>query len=339
MKRVFRLCTWSWALALLLLATACDTTLEPKPSPYPVPQPDEATITLDHKTFLRYAEEESVVVFVTADENASYDVVVPETASSWISTSTQHSTKSGPVGFLIGENKTGQDRAASITFRYGTNSSITLQISQEGKYRTDLYDSWGLTGTVVGAKRNPRPYHWYIDQSTTGTYADNNCGPSCVTMATKWYNRTYTKDAAYARSLYRSSGGWWYMSDIRAFLGVQQVPYRFVTLTGVSQLKGEIDAGNIIIVCLDMHPLSYNSDNAERVDKFYTTYPEWGHFLVLYGYVETTDATFFEVCDPNSYGKTYLDGTLKGNGRYYRGSEIYRSASAWSSNICIIEHP
>ena len=58
---------------------------------------------------------------------------------------------------------------------------------------------------------------------------------------------------------------------------------------------------------------------------------EFKHVSVLYEPV-------IELLNVKADG-TYLDGTLKGNGRYYRGSEIYRSASAWSSNICIIEHP
>lgn len=340
MKRIVRPASLLWCVLFLQLLGACDTSLEPKPAPYPVPDPGKVpSITLDHNKFHRFAESDSVVVFVTAEENASYDVQIPAEATSWISTSTLHGTTSGRVGFLIGENKSGQDRSAVISFCYSKNDVRNLSISQEGKTRTANYESWGLYGKVLGSKRNARPYHWYIDQSTTGPMANNNCGPSCVTMAVKWYNSTYDKDAAYARSRFRASGGWWYMSDITGFLGQQQVPYRFVVLPGTDFLKKEVDDGNIIIICLDMHPLSYSSDNNKRVDKFYSTTPEWGHFLLVYGYVQTETEIFFEVCDPNSYGKAYLDQTLKGDGRFYRGSEVYRSVSTWSSRVCVIEHP
>lgn len=339
MKPTVHFLSYSWVIALLLLAGACDRNLEPKPSPYPLPDPEVAKITLDCKSFHRFAEEDSVVVIVSAEEGASYDVTVSENATGWIATSTLHGTQTARIGFLIGENKSGQDRVATITFRYGANSSETVQISQEGKYRAACYDEWGLHGTIQGVHRNSRPYNWYIDQSKTGPLSDNNCGPSCVTMVAKWYRALYPNDAEYARSKYRSSGGWWYMSDIQGFLGSQQIPFRFVSITGTDQLKKEIDAGNILIVCLDMHPITYNSNATERVDKFYTTNPEWGHFLVVYGYVDTSEGIYFEVCDPNSYSKAYLDGTLKGDGRFYRGNELYRSVSTWSANICIIEHP
>ncbi len=328
------------SILLLLLVAACDPTLEPKPSPYPAPDPEEiASITLDCSNFHRFAESDSVVVIVTAEPGASYDVQIPESASSWISTSTLHGTLSGRIGFLLGENKTGQDRSASIVFQYGKNSNRTVRISQDGTYRPDNYEAWGIHGRILGEKRNTRPYSWYIDQSTTGPFSDNNCGPSCVTMVAKWRNSLYDKNTEYARSLYRPTGGWWYMNDITGFLGSHNIRYSFVPLTGTDFLKKEIDNGNLVVICLDMHPLSYTDDNTKRVDKFYKTNPEWGHFLVLYGYLETESEIFFEVCDPNSYGKAYRDQTLKGDGRYYRGSEVYRSVVAWSSRICVIEHP
>lgn len=339
MKPTVRLLPYSWTLVFLLVASACDRTLEPKPSPYPVPDPEEAKITLDCKSFHRFAEEDSVVVIVSAEEGASYDVSVSDNATGWIATSTLHGTQTARIGFLIGENKSGQDRVATLTFRYGANSSETVQISQEGKYRAACYDEWGLHGTIQGVKRNTRPYNWYIDQGKTGPFSSNNCGPSCVTMVGKWYNSFYPNDTEFARSKYRSSGGWWYMSDIRGFLDSQQIPYRYVTISGTDQLKKEIDAGNILLVCLDMHPLTYNSQATERVDKFYTTSPEWGHFIVLFGYIDTSEGLYFEACDPYSFSRTYLDGTLKGDGRFYRGDEIYRSASTWSSSIFIIEQP
>lgn len=329
----------AWLLPLLLLAGACDPTLEPQPSPYPVPEGGEAAISLDCTSFHRFAEADSVVVVVTADENASFDVQIPDAALTWISTSTLHDNKSGCIGFRIDENKSGQDRTAAIVFRYGKNSTYTVHINQEGDYRTACYEKWGILGNILAEKRNTRPYHWYVDQGNTGPMSNNNCGPSCVTMAAKWHNRLYDKDAAHARSLYRSSGGWWYMSDITAFMGAKGINYRYVTLPGTDFLKTEIDNDNIVIVCLDMHPLSYCAENEQRIDKFYSTTPEWGHFLLLYGYVKTDSEIFFEVCDPNSYGKTYRDQTLKGDGRFYRGSEIYRSASVWSSRVCVIEHP
>jgi len=324
-------------MAILATAISCDPVPEPEPGPEPVN--GIPSIKLDCKSFHRFADADSVAVIVTAEENASYDITIPDQARSWVSTSVQHGTQSAYVGFKIDENKSGHDRSASIEFRYGPDKTHIVHINQEAAYRHDCYEGWGITGKVIAEKRNTRPYNWYIDQAKTGPMSDNNCGPACVTMAAKWYNAFHARNAEYARSMYRASGGWWYMSDITSFLGSQNVSLRLVLLSGTDYMKQVIDEGGIAIINLDMHPLSYNSDSKQRVDKYYMTNPRWGHFLVVYGYVETESELFLEVCDPNSYDKMYMDQTLKGDGRFYRGGEVFRSLSNWTPNICVIAKP
>ena len=338
MKRPFSVLSAALLLVFLSFAVACEPVDDPIPQPTPTPV-DEPSISLDCLTFHRFSNPDSVVVIVSAEENASFDVQIPDDAASWVSTSTLHGTRSGGVGFKIDTNSSGRDRSAAITFLYGKDKTHRVYINQESKSRSSYYESWGIAGTVLKEHRNSRPYSWYIDQANTGPLSNENCGPSCVTMVAKWYNRLYDKNTEHARSLYRPTGGWWYMSDITGFLGAKLINNRLIVLPGTDFLKNEIDKGNVVIVCLDMNPLSYNDSNTERIDRFYRTNPQWGHFLVLYGYIETEKELFFEVCDPNSYGKTYLDQTLKGDGRFYRGGEIYRSVSTWSSRVCVIEHP
>ena len=170
MKRIVRPASLLWCVLFLQLLGACDTSLEPKPSPYPVPEPGKVpSITLDHNKFHRFAESDSVVVFVTAEENASYDVQIPAEAASWISTSTLHGTTSGRVGFLIGENKSGQDRSAVISFRYSKNDVRNLIISQEKPVRqttkagvsmAKCSNPNGMPAPITGISTSRRPARW-----------------------------------------------------------------------------------------------------------------------------------------------------------------------------------
>lgn len=336
MKHSFRILSLSWTLILLMMAPACDPRLEPEPEPEPEPE-EIHPVFLDCSSFYRFADMDSVVVLVLGDDEAQYDISIPDDAATWISTSTLHGTKSAYIGFEIGVNTSGQTRTATISFQYAKNSFSTLQIKQDYRKRSDCYWDWGLNGTVQQVKRNDRPYNWYIDQSTTGTHSSNNCGPSCVTMAAKWADRTYSLSAAYARTQFRPNGGWWYMNDITGFLELEHVTYRTLTPSGPGSFVSELDQGNIVIICLDMNLLSYSSEDACRVDRFYTTTPEWGHFLVVYGYVQTDQKLYLEVCDPNSYARAYSDGTLKGYGRYYQADEVYHSVISWSSRVCVVE--
>ncbi len=338
MKSSLRFLTLSWSLLLLLMTPACDPGLEPDPEPEAIEE-NHPIITLDTHSFYRMADADSAVLYVKALYDASYDIIIPDAAASWISTSTKHGTKSQFVGFRIADNNSGQDRSATIRFKYAKDEEHTVEIKQDARFRKDHYFGWGIEGNVVKVRRNDRPYTWYIDQKNTGTHSSNNCGPSCATMAVKWARRSHTKGAEYARSMFRPEGGWWYMSDITGFLHSENVRYRYVKLTGSDMLVSELDQGNIIIVCLDMNLLSYTADVSKRVDKFYTTTPDWGHFLVVYGYVKTDNRIFFEVCDPYSWGELYSDGTPKGYGRYYRGDELSRSVISWSTRVCIVEHP
>src|SRR4051812_35758980 len=78
--------------------------------------------------------------------------------------------------------------------------------------------SWGLGHFINSSVSNEKSYNWYIDQSTSGNFAPLNCGPASVTMAIKWADPDFTKTALDARLAYQASGGWWFTSDIDAYL-------------------------------------------------------------------------------------------------------------------------
>lgn len=334
------------SLIIAFLVCSCADPYEPKPSPYSPDDKDTTAVVdnvkgfnLDNAFFYRYSQECQVAVYVSIESGMTYDVVIPDNAN-WISTSTLHGDKSGYVTFNIAKNTTGNDRTALVEFKYGTNSSKKINISQNPKEKKDYYAEWGLEGTVTDAVSNDRPYHWYIDQGDTGTYSSVNCGPSSVTMCAKWFNPEYTKGAEAAREEYRATGGWWYSQDVNSFLNAHKITYRQVTFSSAETLKNELANGNIAILNPDMYYFSYNSNNTQRVHKYYQSSSTGsGHYLVVKGYVQTDKKLYFEVYDPWSLGKSNLDQTRKGMDRYYTGDETYQACQVWYKTLVVIQKP
>lgn len=202
--------------------------------------------------------------------------------------------------------------------------------------------SWGLGGFLKTSVSNNRDYSWYFDQVNSGTFADVNCGPTSTTMAAKWHEPGFSKLPSDAREAYRSEGGWWYTNDINNYLNDNNIPNYFIGLstdaTGTGYiLKGEIDKGNIVILCLDMYYISSELAGEYHVGKFFATAAAgWGHFIVVKGYKEVDKKLFLEVYDPYCFDKTYTNGKLKGIDRYYTADNIYSATSIWWNNAIII---
>lgn len=194
--------------------------------------------------------------------------------------------------------------------------------------------SWGLGHFLNHGLSEDRVYNWYIDQSTSGPYALVNCGPSSVTMAIKWSDSGFSKTALNARETYETGGGWWFTSDIDAYLGDNNIPHAIISLspgpdsTGII-LMNQLDHQQIIILCLDMNYVRPASQATMRVDKFYPTSPGWGHFIVLKGYKKVDEELFFEAYDPYSFGQVNTDQTLKGLNRFYRYEDLAAACLPW----------
>ncbi|MCQ2146414.1 MAG: C39 family peptidase [Bacteroidales bacterium] len=297
-----------------------------------------ALIFLDNSNFYRYSEASELQVYVKTDPGASYEVIVPSGASSWLSTTTKTSNEEGFVTFSLTENTTGKERFASVDFQYGKNHKKVLKISQDPKHRQDYFSEWGMEGTLEKYVTTERPYTWYIDQGDTGQYSLSNCGPTSAVMVARWLdgeNRVTPKDA---RSEYSPAGGWWYVSsDFIPYLNEHKYPYHVIQFSSVDALLAELDKGKIAITCLDMNIVSQSKAENNRFGLFYPTSPQWGHFMVIKGYVKTDSKVYLEVNDPYTIGKKNLDGTPKGEGRYYDASEVQRSAFGWERRLFIFE--
>jgi len=208
-----------------------------------------------------------------------------------------------------------------------TNTSVTLP--------------WGLGEFQLESGFSNKAYSWYIDQKSTGTYASANCGPTATTMTAKWSDPAYSKTSMDARAAYRSNGGWWYTPDIHSWMLDNNIPHRFIALSVNASstqalLKEKIDSGKIAILCVDMDKVRNGPTDERRIDKFYNTTPDWGHFIVVKGYRKVNSEFFFELYDPNSWGAKYTTGEFKGLDRYYRTQDIYAATSIWWNYAIVI---
>ncbi len=204
-------------------------------------------------------------------------------------------------------------------------------------YEAPALATWALGTTQSGYAHRDRAYEWYIDQADTGTYANNNCGPSSVTMAIKWYNSAFNRTAEDARNTYPEGGGWWYTSDIINYLNLYSVPNTTSAFTGTNQLVGLLSQSNLVILCIDTTYLAYDSTAAHRVGRFYGY--AGGHFLVVKGWRTTNSGLFFEVYDPNNWHAAYADLTPKGRNRHYAASDLASAISHWWNYLMVVHPP
>jgi hypothetical protein len=189
---------------------------------------------------------------------------------------------------------------------------------------------------------NNRTYEWYMDQKETGQFNNVNCGPTATTMTIKWADATCTLSPEMGRQKYRSEGGWWYTTDIIDYLDDNNIPNHLIALPKSilrtsDAIIEELKLENIVILCVDMYYIRFESDKTKRVDKFYkTSTKDWGHFLVVKGYKIEGGETYFEVYDPNSWGSKYADTTLKGKDRFYRDEDIFKATNIWWQYAIVI---
>lgn len=229
-----------------------------------------------------------------------------------------------------------------------TNVDISLTVG-DGKFQDvttrsisvpelSLIRSFGLGKSLGNEASNNVAYEWYIDQSGSGEHSLVNCGPASVTMAIKWFDQNFTGSAQDARNTYRSSGGWWYTNDIISYLNYHHVTNRTIALEQISNLKAEIDEGNIVILCLDMFQVSYYKDLEYHVNKFYETNGAgWGHFIVVKGYKEVDGTILYETYDPYSFNRSYSAGGLKGKDRYYYSADLDAATNTWWDYAIVVD--
>lgn len=197
-------------------------------------------------------------------------------------------------------------------------------------------------GKVDMQLSNDCNYAWYLDQMDTGIHNTVNCGPTSTIMVTKWFNNKFLETPMDARSRCRPTGGWWFTNDITNYLSEKNVTHGVIELgnsnnTTAERIIKELENGRVIILCVDMYYIRFETNSDLRVDKFYRTNNKgWGHFFVIKGYKVVDGEILFEVYDPNSWGSKYVDGTYKGKDRYYRDEDVFKATNIWWNYAIVV---
>ncbi len=198
------------------------------------------------------------------------------------------------------------------------------------------WDKWGLGISEEEYVSNDPGYDWYINQNKTGKYGFENCGPACVTMACEWSDPYFSHKTEEARDTYHADGGWWYMDDIAAYMDIYGIPYNESMNLGDERILRELRAGYILIINIDLSALTYNKNQNQHVDKFYSG--GTGHFIILKGFVLVDNQLFYECYDPANSSYYYsLSKEPKGKDRYYRASEIQTAMATWYNNYLVVK--
>jgi len=206
--------------------------------------------------------------------------------------------------------------------------------------QTTWYRIYAIGKEVAQQKSNDVNRDWYIDQTNTGTYSIDNCGPACATMALKWVYPDFSLTTEDARNTYLPTGGYWSTSTIMNYLNLHNAQNNVIQFseTKINNLIAALDAGDIAILCLDIYYVRTQTKGEQwALDKFYTTLSaDSGHFIIVKGYTIVNNQLFFEVYDPWSNGKKYPNGIYLGCNRFYRAEDLIKATNVWWRYAIII---
>lgn len=234
----------------------------------------------------------------------------------------------------------GPDPFKAATYAKSHVATDTLSYQN---YLQQQIGPWGLGKKMIAYSSLDRPYPWYIDQGDTGLHSGDNCGPSVLAMAVKYYHEEAKLTANWARLLDRPLGGWWYVEDIEEGLDRFKVPFTKVAVTDAKTLVERIRGDQLLILCNQMASVPKGNPNTRehnanhRVGRFYD-YGD-GHFLIVKGFVQVDRQLYFQVYDSNTWGTTYSDGSPMGRDRYYPAEGLVQSILTWYPYAYAISKP
>jgi hypothetical protein len=224
---------------------------------------------------------------------------------------------------------TGNNYEEPFSFHVQSEDGKTSKIWTVNSSNNGYTNNWGMGGFISKDVSHNRAYPWYINQAETGTFSNVNCAPSSVVMSSHWAKENFSHSVEDARSMYHPTGGGWYTEDIDNCLDDFYIHHLIMELATSKEetselIQAQLDKGNILMLCVDVHYLRLCENDSVRVDKYYETIQLGvGHCIVLKGYKIVDGHIFFEVYDPAGYNWKYNDGQSKGQDRYYRGDDIF----------------
>lgn len=195
------------------------------------------------------------------------------------------------------------------TSRYGLGSFLTASWSNDG-------------GGADG---------FYMQQQHTGSFSNDNCGPTCAAMAAKWsiagWNGSVEEARNYRKYSVIDGGTWWYPRDLFDYIwdrgnhNIYWWDFTGASYQGyVNTIIKRLEEGCLCISCLNMGNVREQTNKELRCDKYYTSGN--GHYLLIKGYRIVDGVVWFEVHDPWGLDLKYDDGTYFGANRYYRALEV-----------------
>ena len=260
-------------------------------------------------------------------------ITASDTSVSYVNAMTKKYTKLPSVSVSDKEEESSIESDEKTT----TISSYEMTEDEFKEYVSKLEENH-FYGDIIRFASSVRDYEWYVDQGNSGMYSADNCGPAVATMVLKWAKPEIKKSCEDARNAYLLNGGWWYTNTIVDYLRDNGVEcYYNNYLYKDSQIKNLINSDRIGILCINTFYLSFanwdnNFNKYSTIGKFY--YGSVGHFVIVKGFVETTNDFYVEVYDPGSMDQKYEDGRYLGETRYYRLSELNECVrNRWSYMI------
>lgn len=221
----------------------------------------------------------------------------------------------------------------STIIPFNVKNTTDASISSETDIQNQKFKDYGFTGELIDWVSNDRDYEWYEDQYRTGIYCYNNCGASVATMAIKYTDKSFNNTGEDARNTYQTDGSWWstntvfqYLADNHVFTYIK--PYDYTE----EEIEEVINKQRLIILCINTYYIQAVTSSSSVIVRFY--YGSIGHFIIIKGYVKTTNNFYLEVYDPYSMGQTYANSILKGKVRYYTLTDINNAVkNRWENMI------
>ena len=144
-----------------------------------------------------YSNEAPVVDFYYTDQIDHFELKSTATdpdddplSYEWSSTSeliTIQNSNSRSASFVLPQLTESTEITIDHTVCDGDKCGTASQTILLPEY-TDIR-KWGLGRDLEAEQSSNVDYEWYMDQMNTGVHSYVNCGPTCVTMVLKWFDK------------------------------------------------------------------------------------------------------------------------------------------------------
>lgn len=179
-----------------------------------------------------------------------------------------------------------------------------------------------------------RKYHYYEDMWNAEENSDKSAGAAVAVMMIRFMNENAETDI---NSLYKykSEGSiYWNISDIIKALEENNVFVEKKIYLSYEDIIDSLKSGYPVICPIDTTYLEYIPGLEGKKGRYY--YLGGGHYILITGFTEDDDY-YFIVQDPYSMMHLSPDGSLIGENRLYKVSDVDLAIKKWWSIILQIK--